>query len=525
MALKNKPGTFLERYFNQNNVKKHRKLLLKINYLKRLSIEFSKKYEAFMKKEAALIENYYQEDITPLIALRDGLTKNDQKRALKLKKFDEKAYWSRRKYKTSILKSDQKNDIDALLKAWDIKQADQRVQFEKQLDKNLPHQSINPVQLNKINKQIEALDVKKQKQLDAMEIKGQKLKSRTEQFLKRNQASIESKTNKNKSIMASIIKYNERRHEEDGKLLNQYEPQLIDLKSLQASGNIVNEKQINKLEKEVSKIKTVMNMLEDDQIHLSIQNLKMYFGGVKAVNDLTFDVKKGEVFGLIGPNGAGKTTVFNCITQFYKATSGNMILRNKENHIVDLYDYKTHDMISEGIARSFQNIELIWELTVLDNLMVAAHSLLITSFFDHMAHTQKLLREDKVIRTKGYQILQNLGIEEYAFRSPYGLPYGVLKKVELARTLMTDPSLIILDEPAAGLNDAETQDLAKVIKKINKEYGVTIFLVEHDMGLVMSICDRICAISFGKRIGLGTPKEIQQNPDVRKAYLGDDDDE
>jgi branched-chain amino acid transport system ATP-binding protein len=157
--------------------------------------------------------------------------------------------------------------------------------------------------------------------------------------------------------------------------------------------------------------------------------------------------------------------------------------------------------------------------------MVAAHSLLITSFTDHMAHTRKLLREDTVIRTKGYNVLKNLGIEEYAFRSPYGLPYGVLKKIELARTLMTDPSLIILDEPAAGLNDAETKDLASVIKKVNKEYGVTIFLVEHDMGLVMSICDRICAISFGKRIGLGTPKEIQSNPEVRKAYLGDDDDE
>ncbi|MBU1094072.1 MAG: ABC transporter ATP-binding protein [Firmicutes bacterium] len=268
-----------------------------------------------------------------------------------------------------------------------------------------------------------------------------------------------------------------------------------------------------------------MRMIEDDHVHLAVNHLKMYFGGIKAINDLSFDVHKGEIFGLIGPNGAGKTTVFNCITQFYKATSGNMILRNKENHVVDLDDYKTHDMIKEGIARSFQNVELIWELTVLDNLMVAAHSLLITSFLDHMAHTRKLLREDKVIRTKGYHILQNLGIEEYAFRSPYGLPYGVLKKIELARTLMTDPSLIILDEPAAGLNDAETRDLANVIKKVNKEFDITIFLVEHDMGLVMSICDRICAISFGKMIGLGTPKEIQSNPEVRKAYLGDDDDE
>jgi ABC-type branched-subunit amino acid transport system ATPase component len=266
-------------------------------------------------------------------------------------------------------------------------------------------------------------------------------------------------------------------------------------------------------------------MLKDQKIHLAISNLKMYFGGVKAVNDLSFDVKKGEVFGLIGPNGAGKTTVFNCLTQFYKATGGNMVFRNKEDHLVNLYEKKTHDMIKEGIARSFQNVELIWELTVLDNLLVAAHSLLVTNYVEHMLHDRKMKREEKVLRTKGMQILTTLGIQDYAFRSPYGLPYGILKKIELARTLMTDPSLIILDEPAAGLNDAETQDLAKIIKAINKDYGITIFLVEHDMGLVMSICDTICAISFGKMIGIGTPKEIQNNPEVRKAYLGDDSDE
>ena len=214
-------------------------------------------------------------------------------------------------------------------------------------------------------------------------------------------------------------------------------------------------------------IETAVDMLADEKIHLSDSNLKMYFGGVKAVNDLTFDVMKGEIFGLIGPNGAGKTTVFNCLTQFYRATAGHMVFRNKEGHTVHLKDYKTHDMINEGIARSFQNVELIWELTVLDNLLVAAHSLVITNFFDHMFHTRKLMREETVLRTKGFQILKDLGIDAYAFRSPYGLPYGILKKVELARTMMTNPSLIILDEPAAGLNDAETMELANVIKKIN----------------------------------------------------------
>ncbi|RJX26187.1 MAG: ABC transporter ATP-binding protein [Acholeplasma sp.] len=266
-------------------------------------------------------------------------------------------------------------------------------------------------------------------------------------------------------------------------------------------------------------------MLEEESIHLSLDHLKMYFGGVKAVNDLSFEVKRGEIFGLIGPNGAGKTTVFNCITQFYKATGGHIHFSNKEGYIVDLNDRKTHDMISEGIARSFQNVELIWELTVMDNLLVAAHSLLVSNYFEHMLHTKKVKREDLVLRTKAFHILKTLGIEEYAFRSPYGLPYGILKKIELARTLMTDPKLIILDEPAAGLNDAETKDLAKLIQTINRTMGITIFLVEHDMGLVMSICDTVCAISFGKMIGIGTPKDIQSNPEVRKAYLGEDNDD
>ncbi|VEU82720.1 cobalt transporter ATP-binding subunit [Acholeplasma hippikon] len=276
---------------------------------------------------------------------------------------------------------------------------------------------------------------------------------------------------------------------------------------------------------EMNRLNAIKILNENEDFQLSVTNLKMYFGGIKAINDLSFYVKKGEIFGLIGPNGAGKTTVFNCITQFYKPTGGNINFKNKEGNIVALTHLRTHDVIKEGIARSFQNVELIWELTVIDNLMVAAHSLLVTKFIDHMLHTKKMKREEFILRQKGIKILENLGILEYAFRSPYGLPYGVLKKIELARTLMTDPSMIILDEPAAGLNDAETKDLAQVIKKINQEMGITIFLVEHDMGLVMSICDTICAISFGKMLAIGTPEEIKNDPEVRKAYLGDDSDE
>jgi branched-chain amino acid transport system ATP-binding protein len=168
---------------------------------------------------------------------------------------------------------------------------------------------------------------------------------------------------------------------------------------------------------------------------------------------------------------------------------------------------------------------MIWELTTIDNLLVAGHTLFLTNTFDNLFRTPRFYREERVMRRKAYEILLFLGIQDYAFRSPYGLPYGILKKIELARTLMTNPSLIILDEPAAGLNDIETIELAQTIKKISKEFNTTIFLVEHDMKLVMSICDTVCAISFGSLLDIGTPSQIQSSNLVRRAYLGDDEDE
>jgi branched-chain amino acid transport system ATP-binding protein len=157
---------------------------------------------------------------------------------------------------------------------------------------------------------------------------------------------------------------------------------------------------------------------------------------------------------------------------------------------------------------------------VIDNLLVGAHKSYQTGFFQHMIQSKRLKQEEQVQRAKAYQILESLELTPYAYMYPLGLPYGILKKVELARTLMTNPKLIILDEPAAGLNDLETEALAKTIKKIRDDYQTTIFLVEHDMGLVMDICDTVCAISFGKKLAIGTPKEIQQNKIVREAYLG-----
>ncbi len=259
-------------------------------------------------------------------------------------------------------------------------------------------------------------------------------------------------------------------------------------------------------------------ILEED-ILLRLDNLSMHFGGLKAVDQLSFDVLKGEIFGLIGPNGAGKTTVFNCITQFYKPTSGNVFFKESEA-VINLNDYKVHDVINKGIVRTFQNVEVIGELTVVENLLIAAHRQYKTGVFSHMFRSHKLKKEEESIRQKANEILDYLNLSEYKDAFPVGLPYGVLKKIELARTLMADAKLIILDEPAAGLNDQETVELAQVIKDISKKYEVTVFLVEHDMGLVMSICDHICAISFGKKLAYGTPNEIQNNLAVQEAYLG-----
>lgn len=257
-----------------------------------------------------------------------------------------------------------------------------------------------------------------------------------------------------------------------------------------------------------------------EDVLLSVKGLKMYFGGLKAVDDLTFDVKKGEIFGLIGPNGAGKTTVFNCITRFYDATGGDMYFENKYGEVVDLRNYKVHDIILQGIGRTFQNIELVKEISVLENLLVASTRYYRSGFLTHALGLPLLKKEEALLRQKAMRILKFMGIDSYAAWLAFGLPYGILKKVEIARALMADAKLIIMDEPAAGLNDSETAELTETIRKIRDEFGVTILLVEHDMGLVMNVCDTVCAISFGQMLAIGTTEEIQKNKAVQEAYLG-----
>ena len=279
---------------------------------------------------------------------------------------------------------------------------------------------------------------------------------------------------------------------------------------------------IIKAEKKVFAIKSKMKNLHSlpNDVLLEVKGLKMYFGGLKAVDDLSFNVKKGEIFGLIGPNGAGKTTVFNCITRFYDATGGEMYFENKYGEVVDLRDFKVHDIILQGIGRTFQNIELVKEISVIENLLVASTRSYKTGFFGHMIGLPSLRKEEKMLRAKAMRILKFMGLENYAAWYAMGLPYGILKKVEIARALMADAKLIIMDEPAAGLNDSETAELTKTIRKIRDEFGVTILLVEHDMSLVMNVCDTVCAISFGQMLGMGTTEEIQNNRAVQEAYLG-----
>ena len=251
----------------------------------------------------------------------------------------------------------------------------------------------------------------------------------------------------------------------------------------------------------------------------------MHFGGVKAVDGLSFKVHEGEIFGLIGPNGAGKTTVFNCITQFYKPTAGKLLFRGRGGKVIDLTREHVHDVILHGIVRTFQNVEVVREMSVLENLLVAGHRQFSSGLFSSALHLPKLAAEEEVVKARAMKVLEFMGLTAYGDHLAFGLPYGVLKKIEIARTLMCSPRLIILDEPAAGLNDTETAELAGIIRRIRDEYNCTILLVEHDMGLVMDVCDNICAIAFGKLLAYGTPAEIQKDEGVQQAYLGADDEE
>lgn len=327
----------------------------------------------------------------------------------------------------------------------------------------------------------------------------------------------EKSTENIKKIEIKISRLNEKASDLNMEMQKEAQLKIVELKKIDTADGSDKSKDIIQ---QINILSAKDKVISDKNHMISLAHLTMKFGGLKAVDDLSLSVKKGEIFGLIGPNGAGKTTVFNCITQFYKPSAGAVFYTDAHGEVHNLTNFKVHNIIDLGIARTFQNVELVWELSIMDNLLVGAHSLYTAGFFSQLFHLPKLKKEESLLKEKAIEILKSLDLLSYKDMVPYGLPYGILKKVEFARVLMTNPRLIILDEPAAGLNDTETKELAKTILDIKLKYDLTIILVEHDMELVMDICDRICAMSFGQKLTIGTPAEVQSNKEVQTAYLG-----
>ena len=272
---------------------------------------------------------------------------------------------------------------------------------------------------------------------------------------------------------------------------------------------------------------------------LHVENVTMQFGGVVAVNNLSMDINEGEIVALIGPNGAGKTTAFNCITGVYEPTNGRVdfygktIVENYPNGKMKLayagenagkYTKKTVNtpdkITKQGIARTFQNIRLFKSQTVFNNVLIAMHMRRTSNVFT--ATFRLNLKEERQMREEAMELLKIVGLEGVADELATSLPYGQQRRLEIARALATHPKLLLLDEPAAGMNPQETEELGEFIKDIKDKFNLTVFMIEHHMNLVMGISDRIYVIDFGKQIAEGTPKEVRENPAVIAAYLGVD---
>ena len=262
----------------------------------------------------------------------------------------------------------------------------------------------------------------------------------------------------------------------------------------------------------------------NNDILLSAQNLSVRFGGVLAVNNVSFDVRRGEVFTLIGPNGAGKTTVFNLISRIYTPTAGIIAYAGPGGALLPLTDQPPHKVAGLGIARTFQNIELFEHASVLHNLLIGRHTQRETGLWADMFFTPKVRNAEVRAREKAEQIIDFLDLQHYRDTLVAGLPYGVRKVVELARALCTEPQLLLLDEPSSGLNVEETDDMAFWIQDIQHELGITVLMVEHDMSLVSKVSDRVLAMNQGEVVAMGTPREVQAHPGVIEAYLGTVDD-
>ncbi len=254
---------------------------------------------------------------------------------------------------------------------------------------------------------------------------------------------------------------------------------------------------------------------------LEVNSLTMDFGGLRALEDITIRVGRGEIVALIGPNGAGKTTFFNCITGIYEPTAGDMIAHPPGGLSRRLNRLKPNKVTEQGLARTFQNIRLFQKMTVLENVMVARHCRTRSGIFGAVFRDERTRREERDLVDFSYRMLVKVGLEKYVNELASELPYGAQRRLEIARAMATEPFLLLLDEPAAGMNPKETAELDGLITRIRDEEGLAILLIEHDMKLVMSISERIYVLDYGQMIAQGTPKEVSANPDVIKAYLGE----
>jgi branched-chain amino acid transport system ATP-binding protein len=248
---------------------------------------------------------------------------------------------------------------------------------------------------------------------------------------------------------------------------------------------------------------------------LDIRDLAIHFGGIKAVDGVSFTVERGEIFTIIGPNGAGKSTIFNLVSRLYDPTAGQIIFEGR-----DITRLPAHRVAALGIARTFQNIELFDHATVLQNMLLGRHVHRRTGLLRHLAFTKNTMQEEIEHRRKVEEVIDFLDLQHYRDQMIAQLPYGVRKVVELGRALALEPKLLLLDEPSSGLNVEETQDMSFWIADIRKLLGITVLMVEHDMALVNDVSDRVLAINQGRPLALGTPAEAQRHPDVIRAYLG-----